>query len=396
MTSRDVQETHRVDAGGELVERAREAAAVLAANAEKTEQGRRPAAESIAAVRDAGLFALTVPVEFGGLAASPRLRVLVLAELGRACPSTAWVTAISAGGKQVFLQMLPEQARAEVFADPDVIVCGSGGPAGATGVETGDGLRISGRWRLASGCEEATWAILMVPVVAEGEPVRLSVVLVPTADLAVDRDWRAVGMAGTGTHSLVAEDVVVPPGRVRALGAVDKMAESIDPTLMLRSLPDLLAGFCGAAQGALEVVDAAFAGDRAPYMTTYQRMVQSPLARHWFAEATQLVDTAYTRALSVADTLDMLDVLGADAVVPIKERSRLRMELVTAATECRQAVEMLLDLHGMSGFVEDNRLQRFWRDIAVGTRHPQLNRYITVEDYGRVLLDAEPPVAAML
>jgi alkylation response protein AidB-like acyl-CoA dehydrogenase len=92
----------------------------------------------------------------------------------------------------------------------------------------------------------------------------------------------------------------------------------------------------------------------------------------------------------------MLDVLGADAVVPIKERSRLRMELVTAATECRQAVEMLLDLHGMSGFVEDNRLQRFWRDIAVGTRHPQLNRYITVEDYGRVLLDAEPPVAAML
>jgi alkylation response protein AidB-like acyl-CoA dehydrogenase len=394
MISRNVLEAQRVVADAELVERAHEVAAVLAANAEKTEQGLRPAPESIAAVRDAGLFALTVPVEFGGVAASGRLRVLVMAELGRACPSTAWVTATTAAGKQAFLPLLPAQARAEVFADPDVIVCGSAAPVGATGVETGDGLRISGRWRFASGCEDAAWAALVVPVVADGESVRLSGVLVPTADLTVDRDWRAVGMAGTGTHSLVAEDVVVPPGRVRVLG--DNLAETLDPLLFLRSLPDALAGLCGAALGALEVVDAAFAGDRAPYQTTYRRMVQSPMARHWFAEATQLVDTAYTRALSVADTLDMLDFLGTDAMVPIKERSRLRMELVTAAAECRQAVEKLLDLHGLSGFAQDNRLQRFWRDIAVGTRHPQWNRYITVEDYGRVLLDAEPPVALML
>jgi alkylation response protein AidB-like acyl-CoA dehydrogenase len=393
MTSRNLTEALRVDTGGELVERARAVAAVLAANAEKTERGLRPAPESIAAVRDAGLFVLAVPAEFGGLAASARLRVLVMAELGRGCPSTAWVTATSAGGKQQIVSMLPEQARAEVFADPDVIICGSASPAGATGVEAGDGLRISGRWRFASGCEDATWAILLVPVVAEAQPVRMSAVLVPTANLTVDRDWRAVGMAGTSTHSLVAEDVVVPPGRVRVLGAADKMAESLDPLLILRVTTDVMAGFCGAAQGALEVVEEAFAGDRAPYQTTYQRMVQSPLARHWFAEATQLVDTGYSRVLSVADTLDDL---GADPAVPIKERSRLRMELVTAAAECRQAVEMLLDLHGLSGFVEDNRLQRFWRDIAVGTRHPQLNRYITVEDYGRVLLDAGRPVASML
>jgi alkylation response protein AidB-like acyl-CoA dehydrogenase len=394
MTSRNLTEAHRVDTGGELVERARAVAAVLAANAEKTERGLRPAPESIAAVRDAGLFALGVPAEFGGLAASARLCVLVMAELGRGCPSTAWVTATSADVQQQIVSMLPEQARAEVFADPDVIICGSASPAGATGVEAGDGLRITGPWRFASGCEDATWAILLVPVVAEAQPVRMSAVLVPTANLTVHRDWRAVGMAGTSTHSLVAEDVVVPPGRVRVLGAAaDKLAESLDPLLLLRATTDVMAVFCGAAQGALEVVEEAFAGDRAPYLTTYQRMVQSPLARHWFAEATQLVDTGYTRVLSVADTLDDL---GADPAVPIKERSRLRMELVTAAAECRQAVEMLLDLHGLSGFAQDNRLQRFWRDIAVGTRHPQWNRYITVEDYGRVLLDGEPPVALML
>jgi alkylation response protein AidB-like acyl-CoA dehydrogenase len=60
------------------------------------------------------------------------------------------------------------------------------------------------------------------------------------------------------------------------------------------------------------------------------------------------------------------------------------------------AVGKLLDLHGASGFARTNSLQRFWRDLAVGSRHPQLVPYFTVEDYGRVLLDAEPPVMQML
>ncbi|MGW2964757.1 acyl-CoA dehydrogenase family protein [Streptomyces sp. NPDC001220] len=51
-------------------------------------------------------------------------------------------------------------------------------------------------------------------------------------------------------------------------------------------------------------------------------------------------------------------------------RIRLRVELSTAARQCREAMELPLDLHGASGFADDNPLQRFWRDVAVGTRHP--------------------------
>lgn len=390
--SKSVLEANPVDAGEKLVERARAVAPVLAANAAKTEEGLRPAPESIAALSGAGLFALTVPAEFGGPAATSRTRVSVMAELGRACPSTAWVTALSTGTKQMFSALLPEQAAAELFADPDAIVCSSSVPAGATAAETGDGLRISGRWRFASGCEDATWAMLITPVLADGQPVRMSLALVPRIDLAVERDWRAAGMAGTGSHSLVGEDVLVPAGRAVVL-TPEQVRERVDVSSQIRGLTDALALFCGAARGAREVVEAAFAGNRAPHGTTYQRMGQSPLARHWFAEATQLIDTATARSLSIAGALDALDGVAA---FPITERARLRMELVTGAAECRAAVEKLLDLHGLSGFAPDNPLQRFWRDIAVGTRHPQLNRYITAEDYGRVLLDAEPPVTTML
>lgn len=45
----------------------------------------------------------------------------------------------------------------------------------------------------------------------------------------------------------------------------------------------------------------------------------------------------------------------------------------------------MLDLHGSSGFHMSNPLQRFWRDVAVGSRHPHLNPYLAVERSGSLL-----------
>jgi hypothetical protein len=56
----------------------------------------------------------------------------------------------------------------------------------------------------------------------------------------------------------------------------------------------------------------------------------------------------------------------------------------------------LLDLSGLTGFALTNPLQRRWRDIAVGTRHPQFNPYLAEEDYGRVPLGKGDPMSALL
>jgi alkylation response protein AidB-like acyl-CoA dehydrogenase len=82
--------------------------------------------------------------------------------------------------------------------------------------------------------------------------------------------------------------------------------------------------------------------------------------------------------------------------MPTLERSTLRMEMVTAAQECRTAMSRLLGLHGASGFHDANPLQRFWRDVEVGTRYAGLNPYIAAEDHGRLLLDVEQPVSVTL
>lgn len=61
------------------------------------------------------------------------------------------------------------------------------------------------------------------------------------------------------------------------------------------------------------------------------------------------------------------------------------MVLADAGRDCRAAVERMLDLRGASGFQTANTLQRFWRDVAVGSRHPHLNPYLTVGNLGTAL-----------
>jgi alkylation response protein AidB-like acyl-CoA dehydrogenase len=154
-----------------------------------------------------------------------------------------------------------------------------------------------------------------------------------------------------------------------------------------------LAPMIGATRGALDLVADAIAGGRAPYMTTYARVADSPLGRYWFTEARRRTDTAMRRTVRVAEVVDGLPPGGE---LPVTERAELRVELSTAARECREAMELLLDLHGASGFAESNPLQRYWRDVAVGTRHPFFTPYILAEDAGRLAFDVLPTASLAL
>ena len=42
--------------------------------------------------------------------------------------------------------------------------------------------------------------------------------ILPMSDVQIRDDWRTAGMAGTGSHSTVAEDVALPAARAMPLG----------------------------------------------------------------------------------------------------------------------------------------------------------------------------------
>jgi alkylation response protein AidB-like acyl-CoA dehydrogenase len=332
---------------------------ILRTHAEKTEQQDRPTAASLAAARQSGGFALRTPAGYGGAEANAETVARHLAALGRACPATAWVAGTCAA-------VFDEATLRKFFADPDALACGSGVPAGR-GEHVPGGIRVTGRWPNVSGCEDAAWAGLALMI--DGA---YSMALIPLADLEIERTWQMAGMRGTGSHTLVAADVIVPADRVAS-------ASPPAPAERLLYAITVLGPVVGAARGALDTVNAMFASDRKPFMTSYSRMGESPEARHWLAEATHLVDRAERTMLAVARAAS------AQNDTTDSDTSHLGVDLADAGRDCRAAVERMLDLHGSSGFNTANPLQRYWRDVAVGSRHPHLNPYLAIENLGSTL-----------
>ncbi|MFI5842505.1 acyl-CoA dehydrogenase family protein [Catenuloplanes sp. NPDC051500] len=330
---------------------------------------------SLAAVRDTGALALATPIRHGGREADLSTRVQVLAALGQGCPSTAWITATTAEAKIAVRAALSDKAEAEVFADPDAVMCASARPGRAEAVA--GGLRISGRWGYASGCEHATHSLL-VALIDGTTPVAA---LVPATDLTVDRDWHVAGLSGSGSHTLVGNDVLVPDSHVLD---ITRMTTGGNPDIAIAA--GLFATLLGATRGALDVVAAAI-GNRPSPSAAYPDLPHVPGAQQSFAEATHRIDTAEQRLMRVAAAVDA--VPPGESLTPL-DRSRLRMDLLSATRECRHALDDLLDLHGSSGFSATNPLQRFWRDVSIGSRHVQFASHAVTQDYGTLLLGLDP------
>lgn len=357
---------------------------VLREHAAQSERDRRVADASLTAARNAGAFRLATPENHGGLGAGVALRCQVLSELGRACPSTAWVAATTAEVKVPLSFMASQQTQALAFSDPDAVLCASARSGRAVAVA--DGMRISGRWTYASGCDHASGALLALEVVDGIDGARPAAVFVSTADLSIERTWETAGLSGTGSHTLVADDLFVPNAQVldtsRTPGGTANLAIALG----------LAAPLVGAARGALDVMTPVM-GERRPPGTRESRLADVAGARQWLAEATHLVCSAER---SVTATAEIVDAALLAEPLTVQARAELRMELLAAIRRCRRALDDLLDLHGSSAFFTSNPLQRYWRDFAIGSRHVSLTSYLAAEDYGRVLSEVGEPVSGIL
>src|SRR5205823_13356327 len=76
-----------------------------------------------------------------------------------------------------------------------------------------DAWRPSGRYTFSSGCDCAQWAILGAFPGEAGDPRHIAYLLVPFAEAEIVDDWQVLGLAGTGSKSLMVRDVFVPEHR---------------------------------------------------------------------------------------------------------------------------------------------------------------------------------------
>ena len=201
----------------DLVARAAKLRPVIAANAAEGEKNRRVPQESIDAIEEAGLFAITRPKRFGGFQVDIRTKIEVSREIGRGDASTAWVTAILNGGSWL-AGGYSEQAQQDVWGtDSTNRICAVFAPSAQT-TRVDGGYLVTGEWGYASGSYHCQWAEVGLPLVDEsGQVVDLGLALVPMEDLSYKETWFVAGMRATGSNTLIGTEIFVPDHRVISL-----------------------------------------------------------------------------------------------------------------------------------------------------------------------------------
>ena len=195
----------------ELRERIVALSAMLKSLASSVERDRRVPMSSIEALREARYFDIVKPRAFGGLERNFSVLVDLNIDLAKSCASTAWVAGLLAA-HQWLVGSFPLQAQRDVWeANPNALVCGSYAPA-CQALPAEGGYRISGRWSFASGCDCAQWSVCAAVLPADGERDKPApaFLLVPASDYTIDDTWHVVGLAGTGSKTLMLDDVFDP------------------------------------------------------------------------------------------------------------------------------------------------------------------------------------------
>lgn len=375
----------------ELLLRIEETKPILTANVEETEANRRIAQANIDALTDAGAFKVTVPRRFGGYEMTIREKLEVSAAVAEACGSTGWVVALT-NVCNWMASVLPDQAQQDIFgADPDAKVAGVLNPSADVRKVEG-GYQVSGQWPWASGSWHADWALVGIVVPDEaGKPVDQALAFIPMSELSIKETWFVAGMKGTGSNTVIAEDVFVPEHRLHSVPRAienDYATEHTEEALYRSSFIPVLTLVLAGPQLGLGRAALRFVMDKAPKRgisyTKFERQIDSTAFQLQIANAATLIDTAHLHAFRAAADID--DAAAAGEKLSYLRRARVRADTAYAITKIREAIDALLSAHGASSFAEVSPLQRIWRDSNTAGRHAVIDPLVNQEVYGKALL----------
>jgi alkylation response protein AidB-like acyl-CoA dehydrogenase len=376
----------------QVIERVRELVPQLRATAAETEHARRALPENIQALADAGVYKLTAPRRYGGLEASQDVLFDVQHEIARGCPSTAWTTSLHLactwwGG------LFTDEAQDEIFAGPEARIAAVLAATG-TGVRRDGGVVVNGRWAFNTGCHYATWGGMTTMIEEPDGSMAPYVAMMPYADLTILDDWDAMGMAGTGSNTTVAEDVFVPEHRllpVPALMTADYPSERNrdNPYFQRPAVPFFVAAssgpLVGAARGAMELFLERLPGRTITY-TDYADQREAPITHHQVATAQMKIEAAEMFARRMNAVVDA----HCGIEFPTLERVQVRAWLGQVAALSREAVQGLFEASGASAVQHSVAIQRHLRDVQSLAIHAIIQPTTVTELYGRTLLGLAP------
>jgi 3-hydroxy-9,10-secoandrosta-1,3,5(10)-triene-9,17-dione monooxygenase len=365
----------------DVLERVRPLAVKFRERALAAEEARRLPDDSIRELVDAGVARVLVPPRFGGFGLNLEAWFDIAYEIGKADASHGWCASLMSHHAHV-VGMFSAGAQQSVWANsPDVIIAASIQPRTQV-TRVPDGYRVSGNSSaFASGVTHSHWAIVGGLAEVEGPPEWVLFLLAP-GEYTVRDTWFTAGMRGTGSNTIVTQDVFVPVSR------------------MLR-VSDLAAGKEGGANGgifrlpfyfysALTFLAPMLGATRNAYETLRQSLKEKAIAPASAASKTS-VQVGMARAAADLDAVELLlrRVLRAsdDAEPPSQPLfARTQRDYARSSELIVQAVDALMSMSGTAGFAASSPIQRAWRDVHFASSHVGLDIERNYSIFGRAEL----------
>jgi alkylation response protein AidB-like acyl-CoA dehydrogenase len=352
--------------------------------AEAAAEARQLPAESARELLAAGIARILIPPRFGGYGLGFDAWFDVVSEISKADASHGWCASLMIHHPHCIGQF-PEEAQKAVWADgPDVAIAASFVPAAQVTPVDG-GYRVSGQSPFASGVGHSKWVFIGGMAEIDGKP-EWTFFLIPASEYKVVDTWFTAGMCGTGSNTIVTENVFVPKSRTLPLskliegkgpgGAIHESRIFRTPFISYAPLTFALP-MVGAAQGAYADFQEWTKHRKGPggVAVAERASIQVQLAR-----AAADLDAAELLLRRVAAV--------SEAAIPpsLASRARAMRDCARAAELTVAAIDALISMSGTAGFGASNPIQRAWRDIHFSAMHISLNAENAYSHFGRMEL----------
>ncbi|WP_367139691.1 MULTISPECIES: acyl-CoA dehydrogenase family protein [Streptomyces] len=380
-----------------LTQRTDQVAAVTAEHLARTDRDASFPVEALAEMRRTGLLGLLVPASHGGLGGTTEDVVTASIALGRTDMSVAMIFAMHCqqvaalvryGNQRLRDELLPEIAAGRVYLASVTTEAGKGGhllSSESALTARDDELLIDRFAPIVTGGEYADGFLVTMQSPAPASPNQVSLVYAHRDQLTIERsgDWQPLGMRASHsvalrlTGTVPAHHVVGEHGDFRTI-----------VTTVFAPMAHLGWSACwlGTAAGALSRV---------------VKLLRGPQSRGRVNLDSELLLTRLSQARQRIETVHALLAHTQQVVATTDDLSVPRVQLllnslkITAAEECHQAVDGLIDAVGMRhGYLKDSptRLEHSLRDLRSAALNYSNDRLHLV-DGKLALLDAEVRLA---
>jgi len=290
----------------------------------------------------AGFYRILQPRRYGGYEFSIPDLVRAVIEVSRGCTDSGWVLSQIAAQPAAVLCLFPEQTQREVYGDSGDCRVAAVVAASGSATLTASGYRVSGQWDYCTGCDIATHflgsAVLLHPLTSS--PYGTACVLLDRNQFDIVDNWNMIGMQGTGSRRVVAEDLTIPAHRVLPVSGSQWRDPGPQPGHAAHTNPlyhgspltalefALQAVAVGAARGALDAYEEILR--KKWTLPPYPSRFEMPEFQQIFGTAQALVDAAEVALIGLAQRCESPSV---EEIRRIHRAGAQCMEMAWQATD---------------------------------------------------------------